>query len=57
MSNNVTNIFLILGMLKKQVNNYGQIGIIIIGGRVLERTPAFSTKDLEEIDSWRAFDI
>jgi len=40
------------------VNNYGQIGIIIIiiiGGRVLERIPAFSTIDLEEIDCWRAF--
>jgi hypothetical protein len=51
-SNNVTNIFLKLGLLNKQVNNYGQHGIITIGGRVLERPPAFSTIDL---DCWRAF--
>jgi hypothetical protein len=55
----VTNIFLILGLLNKQVNNYGQIDIIfiIIGGRVLERIPAFSTIDLEEMTVGEPFDI
>jgi len=51
-SNNVTNIFLILGLLTKQVYNYGQMSIIIIIGG---RTPACSTTDLEETDCWRAF--
>jgi hypothetical protein len=37
------------------MNNYCQHGMITIGGRVVERPPAFGTTGLKEIQCLRAF--